>query len=275
MYKKILPFIYRYYLDIFLFYIFMCTFLIKKIPHFFFQNRINYHDAYIILIANTSLLIATYALNKISDSKEDRINNTHSLEMNRENIAIIALLYIVSFLLYLFQKNTIFLLYWLILFALSFFYSFPKKYRLKKIFLIKNIIPSFSWYFSLCIMFFSCFNNLYMSKIMYLLLPLLLLFFIFEILWDLPDTQGDKQENINTFPVFFGFNTTKKIILILIIIAFLFENTIFNKIICLILFIFTLHISKNTKKEIFHMFILLITLFLGILLLTISNTSTS
>ncbi len=215
-----------------------------------------------ILLANIFLIISTYILNKISDEEEDKKNNYYFQIKHKQIIFISVTFYILSFLIYLKEQNKVLLIFWILFFLLSIFYSFPKTYRLKKIFLIKNLIPSFCWFFSITIIILNQ-NNLSLIESIKITYPIFFLSLLIEILWDMPDIQGDKKENIKTIPVYLGFRNTKILLFLFILLIFFYINTPLIKLICLLLLLFIINISKSTKKITYHCFIFILTIIIS------------
>lgn len=264
---KILDVLFKYNVFIFLIYINISILYLNKITNL----NTNTRDALLILVANIFLIIGTYTLNKISDEKEDIFNGYGELKVSsRKNIALTILsflFFLSSLILYLIPKVEHLILFWFILFSLGVLYSYPRKYRLKNIFLIKNITSAFCWFFSIIILLLVSINGLNIIKLMYSLSSIFLLVLIIEIIWDLPDINGDKEAKINTLPAIFGFKKAKIIILILLTLMFLFFSTFLNKILCLFLFIFVLNVTQNTHKKTYHYLIFLMTLIIFLFIL--------
>lgn len=206
-----------------------------------------------ILFANIFSVIATYTLNKISDTPEDSLNRSSpKILSNRAIYRMCFLLFFASFLFYLVPKQFDILLYGFFLLCISLFYSFPRKYRLKNIFLIKNIATAFCWSISLCLIIYSGNTKLEMPAIFSMLLPMSTMFFIFSIIWDMPDRHGDKISSVRTLPVVVGFDTTKYIVYLLLGATFFLIDSALDKIICLLLGIFIVFVSEKTPKISYH-----------------------
>lgn len=266
--KKISDFLFTYNIYVFFIYITVSFLFLHSSTNF----NTNFSSSLSILIANILLIIGTYTLNKLSDTKEDSVNySTHYDNNNyyyhedsqQKNILLLLcfMFFTISFILYLSTNNIQITTYWLLMFTLSIVYSYPKKYRLKKKFLLKNITSAFSWFFSISVLL-SVSNNTLLINSMKIALPIFFLVLIVEILWDMPDILGDKREEIKTLPVVLGFKITKIIISFLLVFFFLFTDSSLNKTICLILFIFTLHVSEKTKKSVYHYLIFFLTIIL-------------
>jgi 4-hydroxybenzoate polyprenyltransferase len=228
--------------------------------------NINIHNAVTIFVANTLGVTGVYLLNKITDEEEDLHNGHTTSALNTKLILVyLSLIFILATTLYGLPQKENLKLYGFILFAGGTLYSFPKKYRLKNIFLLKNIIPAFCWYFSLCVLIFASTKTLPMLFIMQVLIPLFILEFIFEIIWDLPDTRGDSLAGIQTLPVVIGFQYTQIFLATLISGYFFYTDSVPNKLFCLFIFIFILLVKKEMKKYIYHYFLFALTISVSVI----------
>ncbi len=255
--KKHIEKFFFYNIDVVLMYAAVSLVFLHKITAFHIDIQI----ACFIFIANIFGVLGIYLLNKITDKEEDRLNGHQTITLNNRKIyRVLLLLFIGATCLYFATGKEYITFYGLLLFILGSAYSFPKKYRLKNIFLIKNIVPAFCWYFSLSVFIFACTKNLPILYIMQLMIPLFVLEFIFEIIWDLPDKDGDKLAHIQTLPAVLGFVYTQTILAILICLYFFYTNSIQNKLFCLCIFIFLLFIKKETRKYIYHYFLFILTI---------------
>ncbi len=210
-----------YNADVFLMYTLISSVYLYKITEF----GVDWGYLSIILGANILAVIGVYLLNKITDEEEDSANGVVGKMRKRLVFSVITIFFIAAFLLYTIPKKENLLWYGFLLFLLGVWYSFPRRYRLKNIFLVKNIVPAFCWFFSLAILIFSSTDSLSMGQIVSFLWLFGVLVFVFEILWDIPDRKGDRDAGILTLPVILGTGVTK--ILLggcLIIIIFLTDS---------------------------------------------------
>ena len=252
--RKFIDVFFAFYGDVFCMYICVATIYLHKVTHF----HLNVLTAGAIISANTLLVVGVYTFNKATDKKEDILNNrpVHYFS-NIQIYTLSGICFVMSFLLYFIPAKYGILWYWLLLFFLGIFYSFPRSFRLKNFFLIKNVVPAFCWFFSVSILVFGSTTILSMTETMSLLVSLFLLALIFEIIWDLPDYVGDKAAGVQTLPVRVGFLYTKMLLFTLIGSLFFGGHSLTNKLVSLSLLVFVVWVSKDTKKYVYHVFLLL------------------
>jgi 4-hydroxybenzoate polyprenyltransferase len=246
-------------------YIVLSLIAVHKITKF----HLDLKSFFAILIANTLGVFGIYLINKISDRVED-ISNGHAFNFSK-NSAIIrggVFLFCISGILYLIPQKILLIPGGVLLLTLGVLYSFPPNKRLKNIFIVKNSIPAFCWFLSLSLLIFGSVRVaesefLSLILIMKLLLPILVLEFIFEIIWDMPDRKGDSVAGVKTIPLLIGFLKTKILLIILSVIAFFMLTSLHNKIACILFIIFLIHVKDNTPKKTYHHFLSLLTLLVG------------
>ena len=83
---------------------------------------------------------------------------------------------------------------------------------------------------------------------------------MFEILWDIPDEQGDRENSIKTLPVVLGYSLTKKILIFANLLTLTLSRTNIPKFISLIILFFLLATKKNTDKKYYHIIVFFISL---------------
>lgn len=236
-------------IDIFIVYFFLNFYFIINI--FSKYKYINLYINVFIILANTLMLMSIYLLNKISDKKEDVVNNTNINLNNKKIISFYLFSFLFSFFVYI-NIDAYLVYFWLFFLFFGFFYSFPKKYRLKSFFLIKNLIPAVSWYLSFVILFKINDVALSFAYLFSNLYYLLLFFIIFEIFWDIPDMEGDRIANIKTIPTFFGFERTKIFLYFLISLFILVVPYLHTKIFLCVLIVSLFFAKKSFTKMYFH-----------------------
>ena len=261
-------------IDIFVVYILINLYTLLKVQAF-----LNGHDARIscigsamLIVANLLLISSIYLLNKVSDQKEDQEN---SVQIKKINTDLILKYYgfanLISFILYFYLGNKL-LLFWLVFFFIGLFYSYPRRFRLKNIFLVKNLVASFSWYLSICLLVKI---NIPVLSMYDIFLDNIILWFsliLFEVLWDLPDRFGDKVHGIKTLPVVFGFEKTKLFLIAVNILIIPFIETNMSKALILIIIFFLFFIKEDTRKSNYHLIILVISAIYSVYgLLLLSN----
>lgn len=260
--KKLGERFFFYNIDVVLMYISLSLIFLHRATGF----NINIWEAFFIFLANALGVTGIYLLNKITDHEEDFLNGHKVKNYNNKIIyVLLSLLFLTATSLYFVSVKENILIYGLILFTFGTLYSFPKRYRLKKIFLMKNFIPAFCWFFSLSVLIFASTDNLSIINIMKMMIPLFILEFFFEIIWDLPDRKGDKLAGVQTLPVVLGFEYTQAFLAVLISSYFFYTDSIPNKLFCLFILVFIFLVKQETKKYIYHYFLLILTLAVNII----------
>lgn len=218
-------------------------------------------NSFILIISNTLLLCAAYLINKASDTEEDTLNNEKNHFKNSTFIYSSMLCYVASFIGICTYADRNIIPYYMIIYAISILYSYPKKIRLKNIFLIKNIAPALCWYLSFSLLVFSFLQKDSLLTILNFLIPYLFFFTLIEIIWDIPDVQGDSRTGIKTLPVIIGVKKTKIIIGTLLAgLCFIAPKTFIPFTIPTLLF-FTLT-KDTTQKEYYRYYLVILTLIL-------------
>ena len=162
-----------------------------------------------------------YGLNKLTDLKEDAINNPdRAMTIGKIDVAFkfsVALSFILSMVLgFLVDFSTIpvliFPLFFGILYSIKLSKNLP---RLKDITGVKNLSIAFSW--SVVSTFLPVIYILEKKEVL-----IILIFYLFfikslinSILFDIRDIEGDRKSNIRTIPIYLGKDKTKKLLLIL------------------------------------------------------------
>ena len=248
-----------YSLDVLCMYIAVSVVYLHRITNFV----ITVENVIYIFVANSLGVFGIYLLNKLTDTQEDNFNGHSRYSLKKNNLTtyiILGCLFSISTLLYLATNKSDVIFYGILLFIVSTLYSFPKRYRLKKIFLVKNFIPAFCWSFSLAVMILAGTNNLSMIFIMKALMSLFILEFIFEIIWDIPDRKGDALAGIKTIPNTLSFLEVQLLLVGILSSFFFYTNSIPNKIVCLLFCLFIILISEKTKKKTYHYFLFSLTI---------------
>jgi 4-hydroxybenzoate polyprenyltransferase len=94
------------------------------------------------------------------------------------------------------------------------FYSKEKKrrFRLKEIYVVKNLIPPMGWVLSVGVIPFVTTHSVWIPEYNFGLIGALIWSFREEIKYDIPDAEGDKKAGIKTFPNVLGEKRTKLIL---------------------------------------------------------------
>lgn len=220
-----------------------------------------------LLVSGFLVTFSVYSLNKITDAREDIINQPMNGEMSL-NKNIILIIFLISYLLSLTIGFTISYLCVIILsipFMVGIVYSIKiSDFRLKDVFLGKNISISASW-------------ALEASLLPFIFSPNLLLFicvfsFIFlkgminTILFDMRDIKGDMVANILTVPVKIGKKKTFFLLLALNSLLFIWlavflpviEPYLFILLLCIFYgyaYIIYFYIIENPPRQIYSLLV--------------------
>ena len=218
-----------------------------------------------VIIAFTMWHYSVYLFNKIYDSTEDRISQPSEAlsDIQKKPLLIFSLFLLFSpiGILLFFHHSIIpylFFIPWGIL------YSFPlppNGFRIKQVFLLKNIYSAFFGWTTPIMVIIYFYSH---QKVNALLLCAAFLFtffvvMVYELIFDIRDRNGDKASNVITFPVKFGIMKTKFLcffFLLLVIAANLYFGNIMAAIFSGYLFLAVLFINEKTPNWYYH-FILL------------------
>lgn len=256
--------IYRGYFHVaFLYAVILSTYLS------YFPHNTDTTTAFLLILASVCAVSGIYLFNKSQDIDEDILNNSYPIQKRYEKNIILAscgasLISILIFALIL--KETHFY-YALTLIAVGFLYS-HKRTRLKKFFLLKNLIPALSWLISFSILI-SEISNLKIEFVVSLIYSICILIYIVEILWDMPDIVGDKKNDVHTIPSLIGFKKTKILLISMSILGVVFTNHSPQNVLTFTsILVFLFFISENTQKIVYHRFVLTLSVALIFLLLS-------
>jgi 4-hydroxybenzoate polyprenyltransferase len=185
---------------------------------------------YNVFALNTAILtflitFGIYGLNKLTDIKEDAINNPERARIVKKIEPIMKFFVAISFMLSLiigFQENIMTLLILIFPLFIGVLYSVKlssKLPRLKDITGVKNITIALSWAVVAAFL-----PVIYLKEKNIMLIILIFGFFFLKsyinsVLFDVRDIEGDRMNGIRTLPGFLGRNKTKNFLLFL--------NTIF------------------------------------------------
>lgn len=173
---------------------------------FLFFNPLS--TALLFLIPAVFFLSASgYAINYITDKKEDLVNNKaiNYFASNRSGYTVVFLLILTGFLFSLFLPYQSFLVY-LASMPLVLVYSLS---RIKKVFLLKNLYVGFTM--SLASLVGAASGGLSFNILPFTIFPFLF-GFIINLLGDIRGREGDKNAGVKTLPVIFGNSIAKKIL---------------------------------------------------------------
>lgn len=227
-------------------------------------------DFFLLIIANVAGIFGVYLWNRVMDTYEDGVNGITGHLYRGWLIKIALLAVVVAVLIYFYTGGISFGCVAFVLAVLGIFYSYPEQYRLKKIFLLKNIIPAFCWTLSLASLLSISAESLSIYEALKWLSPLFFLAVCFEIFWDLPDAEGDRLAGVRTLPVVIGFSLTKVLLFSTMVIFFFFAPTLATKIFSLLFGAALVVVSSESTKQLYHwivvVFLVFILLFHGVTL---------
>ena len=174
-----------------------------------------------LLTATFLLIFSVYGLNKLTDIKEDRINNPERVGYV-EKVARI-LKYTVPLALFLSLVLSVFSSPWAVLVVLfpivsGVLYSIrlsPNYPRLKDITGIKNTIIALTWANGTTFLPYLVAGGVQPQKVILIYYFFFMKSMINTILFDVRDIKGDKISGINTIPVRLGFEKSRKLLLLL------------------------------------------------------------
>jgi len=220
-----------------------------------------------VLISGFLATFSIYSLNTVTDLKEDIINQPQKAAAIAYK-GVIYSLSLVSYILSLiigYVIKPICVVILLIPLLIGIIYSIEiKGFRLKNLFLGKNLSISFSWAIDASLFPFVFNKNI--------LLFVAIFFFIFvkgiinTVLFDLRDMKGDAKANINTLPIVMGRKKTIHLLLflnsLLILWLFFFFERMFKYfiviVVCIIygyIYIFFFGYSKDVPKYLYSLLI--------------------
>lgn len=218
-------------------------------------------------------LVWIYLFNKVCDRREDLISQPEeSLKQSEtkyfKKLLPFLVLLPIPILFFINQPVWPYLCY----VGLGFLYSYPlfKGMRLKNVFFVKNLVAGIDMlapvWFGLIIYFPPYYIAPYEFNFNFFA-ALFLIYVAGEILWDIRDIKGDDMNNIQTLPVVLGVQKSKVIAIAFVWIAvFFLGHSVVNYFVGIIMSIFIILATVNTKPIFFHLFIYCLS---GILLASI------
>ncbi|MBC7129129.1 MAG: UbiA family prenyltransferase [Thermoplasmatales archaeon] len=176
------------------------------------------------MVLCTSLITySIYSLNRLTDIEEDASNLPDRVSFIQSKKTIILFLSLLSYLLALFlgglmNKYTIPI--FLIPFIMGLIYSIRiSSFRLKDLFLAKNLTVSISWALSSALLPYVFGGNIVFAGMIFVFL--FIKCFVNTVVFDVRDVEGDRKVRANTIPVIMGVNKTMKILLFVNSILFI------------------------------------------------------
>jgi 4-hydroxybenzoate polyprenyltransferase len=184
-----------------------------------------------ILIVEFSAVLSFYSLNRYMEFKQDLETYPSRTKFikNRMHLFTAMILFFYSLTLLLcFLQNINSLIFILLLTVLTVIYSSHiASFRIKDILFAKNIFLGIVWSITVVIFPQFFYQMPIINKTLYYAIFIWLLTTINTIVFDLRDFSGDKKNNIQTIPVVFGTETTKKIVASMAAISLIFSIALY------------------------------------------------
>ena len=162
----------------------------------------------ILLVGLGSFLISatTYSYNMMRDKEEDLINygKLNLFVRNNKGKLIVLFCFLTALIVSFFLSFLAFLIA-LVLMLFNIFYSF---FRLKKVFILKNI---FTAAMSAPLFFYGTTSSFLTLEIVLYCIALFFFVLIASLVGDLRDYAGDKKANLKTFATITSYSLTKKV----------------------------------------------------------------
>lgn len=214
-------------------------------------------DVLPVIISFSSWHLSTFLFNKVYDIEEDRLLNKGvitDVEAKYFTISAFLLLLFPILVLYAFD----FLLYpYLIFSPLGILYSIPltkrTNIRIKNILIVKNLYASLATVGAplIVLVYYSGIESSMIPNMLSILFYIFLIFFVIEIICDIPDMEGDMQVGVETIPNKLGVNNTKILVLFILVVAttmsFILRNY-FLLILPIFLYVSLIRFSNSNRK---------------------------
>ncbi|MEM2935029.1 MAG: UbiA family prenyltransferase [Candidatus Thermoplasmatota archaeon] len=176
------------------------------------------------MVLCTSLITySIYSLNRLTDIEEDASNLPDRVNFIQSKKIIILFLSLFSYILAIFLggiKNKYTIPIFLIPFLMGLIYSIKiSSFRLKDLFLAKNLTVSISWALSSALLPYVFERNIVFAGMIFIFL--FIKCFVNTVIFDVRDVKGDRKVRANTIPVVLGVKKTMKILLFVNSILFI------------------------------------------------------
>lgn len=169
-----------------------------------------------LLLASFLVTFGVYGLNKVTDTKEDSINQPNSFpKVSSCYLLLSAASMVAGFLIGLWHGYMVFLVLFTpvsigVIYSVRLSKSIP---RLKEITGVKSIVVAASWALTGCLLPASvCGENF--QSILIVFLYIFIRIFVGTVLCDVLDTKGDASSGIETIPIKLGEKKTKSLLII-------------------------------------------------------------
>jgi len=212
-------------------------------------------------LAFTLCLIGCYIFNRGMDYEADTINNSSEALKSKYFLAISGIAFTLPIFYFIYSGQPIIPYLFFVFSSILYSYKF-KSFRIKDLFLFKNLWAALSWTLSIYIINQIYLRNQPMTMESFLgfikyFYPLFITILTFEIFYDLKDIVGDRKVGTKTIPTFFGFNKSKYIISSLFALqaAFLFtkHQSIFRIWIYALIIILLIFIKQHSSQRLYHL----------------------
>lgn len=216
-----------------------------------------------MVICTSLITYSVYSLNRLTDIEEDASNLPDRVNFVQSKKNIILFFSIFSYILAIFLgglRNKYTIPIFLIPFIMGLIYSIKiSSFRLKDLFLAKNLTVSLSWALSSSLLPYVFERNAVFTLMLFIFL--FIKCFVNTVIFDVRDVEGDRKVRANTIPVVLGIEKTMKALLFinsLLLIWFFIciWNNFFIKYIPAILFsiiygyLYIFLVCKKTSKKI-------------------------
>ncbi len=212
---------------------------------------------YPLLISFSLWHFALFLFDRVYDRKIDKISQPDEYIEDKNSssfYAVVVLLLAVSLIFYFITGFK--LIYWLILFPITFLYPYRVvgRFRIKSLLFVKNLYSALLIFCLPLIIQLHLISNgdANYTKLLTPILSLFIYVLIGEVFWDIRDMQADKTDGTATIPNTLGLLATKIYIIILILAdAFLTKNFFSTSaIVYLLLVIF---VRESSYRLFFHL----------------------
>ncbi len=207
---------------------------------------------YLLLISFLLWHFSLFLFDRIYDRKIDKLSQPDEYVKDQYAVKLyflVALMMLGSFYCFMLTQKPV--AYWIYLFPVTFLYplNLYKTYRIKSIFLLKNLYSALFIYVIPVYIHSILLSNTTPSYVHLISLGIYVL--IGEIFWDIRDTTADKEHHTQTIPNTFGLKITKVLLFILMLADIWIKNNQISSsaYIYLILLIF---IHEKSDRLLFH-----------------------
>ncbi|MBC7080906.1 MAG: UbiA family prenyltransferase [Thermoplasmatales archaeon] len=168
-----------------------------------------------MVICTSLITYSVYSLNRVTDIEEDASNLPERVNFIQSKKNIIIFLSIFSYIFAIILggiRNKYTIPIFLIPFFMGLIYSIKiSSFRLKDLFLAKNLTVSLSWAVSSAFLPYVFGGNFVFAVMIFLFL--FIKCFVNTVVFDVRDVEGDRKVNANTLPVVMGVEKTMLILL--------------------------------------------------------------